>query len=279
MAPASSTNPAIATRSHRRPCPPSLPGCMGSRWTMIIASAPNNFRMWLARQLEQNNDSGYKHHRVSRHSLQTLLVGTSIGQIGFALTISCSLVLSLTLVWHLLPACDSCDYDNTLGASAWLAWGVFFDPGTQTNLLPDDSSIWHKAAAAVFSVFGYIFNVALLGVIVEWIRASVVRFKKHHNTIIANGHVVVLGWTDKTLFLLEELAQMLHDSRQDEAGLLERLVRGHGGSGQIVVLGEAAQEDMLTEIRMAFPTWDERWPRVSVECLQGRPYEVDDLAR
>jgi hypothetical protein len=166
---------------------------MGSRWTTIIASAPNNFRMWLARQLEQNNDSGYKHHRVSRHSLQTLLVGTSIGQIGFALTISCSLVLSLTLVWHLLPACDSCDYDNTLGASAWLAWGVFFDPGTQTNLLPDDSSIWHKAAAAVFSVFGYIFNVALLGVIVEWIRASVVRFKKHHNTIIANSHVVVLG--------------------------------------------------------------------------------------
>ena len=66
----------------------------------------------------------------------------------------------------MLPACDSCDYDNTLGASAWLAWGVFFDPGTQTNLLPDDSSIWHKAAAAVFSVFGYIFNVALLGEIV-----------------------------------------------------------------------------------------------------------------
>ena len=147
MAPPSSTNP--STGSHHRPCLPSLPGCLGSRWT-TIASAPNNFRTWLASRLEHIDDV-VDHHRRSRHSFQTLLVGTSIGQVGFALTISCSLVLSLTRVWHLLPACDSCDYDNTLEASAWLAWGVFFDPGTQTNLLPDDSSVWHKAAAAVFS--------------------------------------------------------------------------------------------------------------------------------
>ena len=239
----------------------------------------SKFRAWLANRMEHIDDVHYQNHRVSRHSFQTLLVGTKTGRIGAALTVSCSLVLALTLVWHMLPACDGCEYDNTLGASAWLAWGVFFDPGTQTNLTPDDCSIWHKTAAAVFSVAGYIFNVALIGVIVEWIRAAVVRFKRTHNTIIANHHVVVLGWTDKTLFLLEELAQMLHDSRKDEAGVVERLVRGAGGSGEIVVLGEAAQEDMMTEIRMAFPTWKERWPRVSVECLQGKPYEVDGFTR
>ena len=168
-------------------------------------------------ELDAHDASVTPPRRTARHTFKTWLFGTFVGQVSVALLLSSTLVFTFTGVWLLLPECDSCDYDNTFGEALWLAWGVFFDPGTQTGLLPDQTLVSHKVVAAVFSVFGFVFNLAVLGVIVEWIRATISRYKKHHKTIVANGHVVVLGWTDKTLFLLEELAQMLHARRWKRA--------------------------------------------------------------
>ena len=201
----------------------------------------------------------------ARHTFKSFFFGTVIGQVWFALCTSFILVWTFTIIWTQLPACDDCGYDASLADAIWLAWGIFFDPGTQTGLETKATSLEHKLVAALFSIFGFVFNLAVLGVIVEWIRNTVARYRKHHKCIVANDHTVILGWTDKTLFLIKELAQMLSDS-QDRSGL-------------IVVVGEVEEPQMLAELRMAYPHFRQQWPHIKVKCMFGRPHEVDDLER
>lgn len=90
------------------------------------------------------------------------------------------------------------------------------------------------------------------------------RSRRHARTVL-NDHVVVLGWTDKTLFLLGELAQMLTD--------------GKARGGRIVVLGHIEDDDFREELDIAYPRRRRRWPRVRFYYRQGKPHEVDDLER
>ena len=62
--------------------------------------------------------------------------------------------------------------------------------------------------ALLFSVAGFIFNLILLGLVVEKIREVMLWCQGLHDRIVARNHAVILGWTDQTLFLLGELAQM-----------------------------------------------------------------------
>ena len=87
----------------------------------------------------------------------------------------------------------------------------------------------------------------------------------HPQVIIANGHFVVLGWSERTLFLLAEAAQMLSD--RDEQG------------GEIVVLTELDEQQMLSEVNIVYPDWRKRWPNVVLRYMQGKPYEIADLMR
>lgn len=210
------------------------------------------------------------------HTFKGWWLSTRCGQILAILICMASLILGMAGSWMLIEECDDCGYDASFGQATWLAWGVFFDPGTQTGLpangapsvdgTPAPSArVAHKAVAALFSVMGFVFNLVLLGVIVERIRMRIARFRKHHLAMVCNDHVVVLGWTDKTLFLLEELAQMLAD--------------GVNRGGTIICLAQMEPEEMRSEVRITYPDWSRRWPKVELRFMQGKPYEIDDLMR
>ena len=66
-----------------------------------------------------------------------------------------------------LEMADSQDFRQAL----WLSWGVFFDPGTQTGL-PGKAPAEHHFVLLVFSVFGFLFNLVVLGLIVALIIAT-----------------------------------------------------------------------------------------------------------
>ena len=84
--------------------------------------------------------------------------------------------------------------------------------------------------------------------------------RRTRGRVVQNEHTVVLGWTDRTLFLLGELAEMFQGAGR--------------GRRTIVVLGELEREEMMAEIAVTFPHWKEEWPLVSVICREGKPYEV-----
>ena len=164
----------------------------------------------------------------TRHSLRSFFLGESCGQFILLLLGAGLLILLGAFSWMHANAvkCEECDTDLWLNGNSTIlyaeecssdctfyqacftAWGLFFDPGTQTGFVDHEEYPYQmKFVAGIFSFFGFIFNLVVLGMVVELLRKLLDRWKRLHRRVIANDHTVVLGWTDKTLFLLEEQAR------------------------------------------------------------------------
>lgn len=211
----------------------------------------------------------------ARHSFVSFFLGTLLGNFITLSLCSICLVFFGAFAWMAagctsIPApvgadrCAEAVAPDDFWPSFWLSWGLHFDPGTQTGLSAVEGHK-QKWVAVSFSILGFVLNLIFLGLIVENIRVVLDSWRRVHGRIIANDHIVVLGWTDKTLFLLGELAEMLKDSVK--------------GGGTIVVLGELDPIEMRMEVNIAYPDWRNKWRKVRVRYCQGKPFEVDDLLK
>jgi len=207
------------------------------------------------------------------HSLVSFFLGTLMGNFVLLVIVAMTLVVSGTLVYMGITDCSldalqrplSCaEYPDDFWSAWWLSWGLHFDPGTQTGIDAQEYTS-QKWMVVMFSILGFVLNLIFLGLFVEYIRTLLDTWRSRYGRIVANDHTVVLGWTDKTLFLLGELAEMMIDSEK--------------GGGTIVVLGELEPLEMQMEVSIAFPEWRKRWRKVKVRYYQGKPYEVDDLLK
>ena len=140
----------------------------------------------ITRQDVTNVNSVYavpQHRSVkkARHSFTSWLVSTWSGNGAFLLTCSGCCILGFSLLWMAVPECDGCGTDASFAQAIWFAWCIFFDPGTQTGLAADGTvSHWHRFIAAIFSIGGFVFNLFLLGLVVDKIRTTVGRWQTHH---------------------------------------------------------------------------------------------------
>jgi len=210
--------------------------------------------------------SGSSAGRVrSKHNSYSLLLGTLAGNFLIIVLVGAVLVVSGAAAWMGVGCGIMCDdYPDDWWSSLWLSWGLFFDPGTQTGISTMESGD-RQFIVILFSFLGFVLNLIFLGLIVESCRTLLDGWRQLYGRIVCNGHTLVLGWTDKTLFLLGELAEMMTDST--------------AGGGTIVVLGELDEIEMRMEVNVAFPQWRTKWRKVSIRFCNGKPYEVDDLAK
>lgn len=119
--------------------------------------------------------------KKARHSVTSWLVSTWSGNFAFLLGCSGCCLLGFALFWMAVPECDGCGTDASFAQAMWFAWCIFFDPGTQTGLAADGTvSHWHRLIAAIFSIGGFVFNLFLLGVVVDKIRSSLNTFETHN---------------------------------------------------------------------------------------------------
>lgn len=202
----------------------------------------------------------------SRWTAKSFFLGTVLGHICLMVVVAALLILMGAALWLLSGDCSGEEQDgpgcitagrssDRFGDALWFSYTLFIDPGTQTGLVT--SAPGKFLIAAAFSVIGFIYCLVVLGLIVETVRSTMDRLRRRHYRLVANGHTVVLGWTDKTIFLVNELAAMLSD--------------GPDGGGQVVVLGDWDQREMTEELlQITFPDWNQRWPRVSVLCRSGK---------
>ena len=209
-------------------------------------------------------------YKPTRHNARSFFLGTNSG-LATLLFLGMSFLICLgTVAWmsagdcggeatSLEEDCIALGNHDSFYQSTFFSWGLFFDPGTQTGL-PPNAPYGAKFTVLLFSVAGFIFNLVVLGIIVELLRMLMDRWKRLHHRVIANDHTIILGWTDKTLFLIEEQARLLTGSKQ----------RG----GTICVLGEMATRDMKEEVSVTFPDWPALFPGVRLVYRQGKPYEV-----
>jgi len=176
------------------------------------------------------------------------LLGTSQGQGLFLLMVASCLISSGIVAW--MATGGSTDVaDTSFKQSFWISWGLFFDPGTQTGIAADDR--WRvKFVAMAFSLAGFIFNLAFLGLIVDVVRTRLARWKQENSRVVARDHILLLGWGDKTLFLLNEiLASQAAHGQADELYTRKCCVRRRRS---VVVLADKAATEMRQEVRMHF---------------------------
>ncbi|CAE6963500.1 unnamed protein product [Symbiodinium natans] len=197
------------------------------------------------------------------------LQGDPNGQLVSLVVGAVVLILSGTAVW------SSVGGDPNAGSSweesMWMSWGLFFDPGTQTGVAAD-APIKVKLAALIFSVLGFLYNLTFLGIIVEWIRSSMDTWTRTRSRVWFGRHVLVLGWSEKTLYLLNELFEAFHAS---------------GQRYPVVVLADRDQAEMHQDIQQYFlQLWehmsffDRRWRMLSsLKIRQGIAHDTDSLDR
>jgi hypothetical protein len=89
----------------------------------------------------------------------------------------------------------------------------------------------------------------------------------------------VLGWTDKSLFLLSELMTLLADedrlSREESSFLASLCRRWFKARPTIVVLGDQKKYKMLAEAKMTLPRFSDG--KVKILFRDGKPHEIEDL--
>ena len=142
----------------------------------------------------------WRPHTPSRWpTLWDFLVGTGRGKFLLLGGIAVVLVGGGAVVWARVCGENRSELSTAqFWQTLWLSWGLFFDPGTQTGVAADDYFAV-KFVALVLSVFGFIFNLTVLGVVVDAIRSLMDKWERTRSRLICNGHTLILGWTDKTV--------------------------------------------------------------------------------
>jgi hypothetical protein len=161
--------------------------------------------------------------RREKYSIMDWAVGTGIGQVT-AIFLVGSTILTLgmflykTAAWMAAGEAPSHTMDYRL--ALWTSWTMFTDPGTQTGV---ESGDWREQSVAVLvSLTGYVFFLCVMGIVVDLVRKTLDDWKTFHARVVANDHTLILGWSTKTLYLLQQLAQGQMDRQQGDPSVPDR---------------------------------------------------------
>ena len=148
----------------------------------------------------------------------------------------------------------------------WWAFLRLTDPG----YLGDDVGTVNRIVSTVLTVLGYVvFLGALVAVMTQWLNQRMGLLERGLTPVARNGHVLILGWTNRTQAIVREL--LLSEGR------VRRFLRGQGTRElHVVVLAEEVDASLARDLRDAVgPGWDES----RVTLRSGTPLRIEHLGR
>ncbi len=137
------------------------------------------------------------------------------------------------LVWPVSDASDG------LGDSIWWAFLRLTDPG----YLGDDEGTWRRIVSTALTVLGYvIFMGSLVAIITAWLNRKIRHLEQGFSPITANNHVLILGWTNRSVHIAAELFLSVGRMR----GFLQR----HGAKQfKLIILSDDVSPARLQELK------------------------------
>lgn len=157
----------------------------------------------------------------------------------YQLLIMVAFVGAISLVGGVLAFGTGAPEEN-LWESIWWAFLRLTDPG----YLGDDEGAWRRIVSTALTVSGYVvFMGALIAIMTQWLGAQMRSLERGLTPVNLTHHIVVLGWTDRTLPLLREL--------MTAEGRVRRFLSRAGGSGRLrlVILAEDLRPELAEELR------------------------------
>jgi ion channel POLLUX/CASTOR len=134
------------------------------------------------------------------------------------------------------------------GEAIWWAFLRLSDPG----YLGDDEGSWIRVVSTFLTVAGYVvFLGSLVAIMTQWLNATILRLEQGLTPVTREHHVVILGWTNRTVAIVREL--LLSEER------VRRFLSLRGARAlHIVILVDEVTHALRHEIREQLgPLWEE----------------------
>ena len=186
--------------------------------------------------------------RLGYH-LDNLLTWHPVAKLG-ALALLSALVMvgGGAFIWLLVP-------DLPGEESVWNSYTYLVDPGTHVAV----EGWGHRIVGVLVTLAGLLFFALLIGLVSDGLGERMDELRRGRSRVLEEGHVLVLGWSDKVLPLIRELA----------------VANESAGGGVVVVLSGMEKQEMEASIAEGVP--ELRGTRVV--CRSGQPTHVADLRK
>ncbi|DAZ99138.1 TPA: hypothetical protein N0F65_010222 [Lagenidium giganteum] len=190
-----------------------------------------------------------KHERVV-YSLNQVMA-TMRGQTVLVVVAGFALVLGWS--WILQAASHQESYDNVL----WQTWTFVASTGSHAVLTEPAQ----RVLGALITIAGILYMAVVIGFVVDAIRAKMHSLKKGKSVIAEDHHVLIIGWTDKSVSLIREIC-IANESE-------------HGGV--VVILAEHDKDEVEAELELRLPESERRGTKIIYRT--GSPLLRVDLLR
>lgn len=148
----------------------------------------------------------------------------------------------------------------------WWAFLRLTDPG----YLGDDEGLARRVISTALTVLGYVlFMGSLIAIMTQWLNQKIRNFESGLTPIARRNHILILGWTNRTPAIVEEL--MYSEER------VRRFLELLGARGlHVVILSEDVSLERTMELRSTLGSlWDAR----KITFRSGIPLRMEHLER
>ncbi|PLX47363.1 MAG: ion channel DMI1 [Desulfobulbaceae bacterium] len=205
----------------------------------MIAGASNKFRFYLERFILRG-----AHYRL-------LFIAAMVGLVSI---VGGYLALQATAEF------------GSYSESMWWAFLRLTDPG----YLGDDKGTGLRVLSTIITVLGYvIFMGSLIAIMTQWLNNTIRVLELGTTPIVQKGHVVILGWTNRTPIIVRELVR-------SEERLKRFLVKQGARKLRIVILAEEVNVQLRQDLQ---ETLAEEWDERQIILRSGNPLKNEDLLR
>jgi hypothetical protein len=145
-------------------------------------------------------------------------------------------LISLIGGWLAWPSAAA---DMPLADSVWWAFLRLTDPG----YLGDDQGTWRRIVSTALTIMGYVvFMGTLVAIMTRWLISSMATLEQGLTPVTIRNHVVILGWTNRTIPLIREIL--------DTAGGIQRLLLARETKRvRLVILADEVNTKRMQEMR------------------------------
>ena len=190
---------------------------------------------------------------------------TVIRGAGARLAIMVTLVVLVAVVAGLLARALAPGFESAADA-IWWAFLRLTDPG----YLGDDQGVAKATISTAVTILGYVlFMGALIAILVQWLGETMDRLEQGLTPVALDAHFVLLGWTSRTLTILEEILV--------SRGRVERFLQQRGSRRlRVALLAERADASLGQHIERQLGT---HWSARQIILRSGSPLRLDGLER
>lgn len=150
--------------------------------------------------------------------------------------------------------------------ATWWAFLRLTDPG----YLGDDVGTVNRVISTVLTILGYVvFLGALVAVMTQWLQYRMSLLERGLTPVARDGHVLILGWTNRTPAIVREL--LLSEGR------VRRFLKMRGARDlHVVVLAEEVDSELARDLKDAV---GDAWDDEKVTLRTGTPLRSEHLSR